>query len=336
MGLETGTYISDLVITNPDGADQASTSDDHQRLIKSVLKNTFPNANGAINPTPAEFNTLVGATSAVAEQTDVQESAYTYAVDSGTTNALVIALTPAPAALVAGLRVFVKVANTNTGASTLKIGALATTAIQKQDGNAMDANRLLAGGVYSFIYDGTAFILLSDPSATTGDARLTLKPTADTGWVMMDDGSIGSLTSGATTRANADTEPLYTLIWDNIIDTWAPVAGGRGASAALDFAANKALTLPRQLGRAIAISGTGTGLTARALGEYLGEENHQLTTAEMPSHSHGYNYGFASGSVNAAWRADSATPGLTTASAGSDTPHNTMQPSAFWNVMIKL
>ncbi len=93
---------------------------------------------------------------------------------------------------------------------------------------------------------------------TTGDVKLTLKTSADTGWVLMNDGTIGSASSSATTRANADTESLYTLIWTNITDQWAPVTGGRGASAAADFAANKPLMLPKTLGRALAGYGTGT------------------------------------------------------------------------------
>lgn len=42
MGLETGTYISDLVNTNPPGTDQESQGANHLRLIKAVLQNTFP------------------------------------------------------------------------------------------------------------------------------------------------------------------------------------------------------------------------------------------------------------------------------------------------------
>lgn len=68
MGLETGTYISDLVATNPLGSDQKSTTDDHLRLIKSFLKASFPNVNGAVNPTPTEFNYLVGVTSGIQAQ----------------------------------------------------------------------------------------------------------------------------------------------------------------------------------------------------------------------------------------------------------------------------
>lgn len=44
MGLETGTYISDLTPTWPTGSESKSQGDDHLRLIKSVLKNTLPTA----------------------------------------------------------------------------------------------------------------------------------------------------------------------------------------------------------------------------------------------------------------------------------------------------
>lgn len=51
MALETGTYISDLVVTNPTGSDPLAQADDHLRLLKSTLKNTFPNVNGAVSAT---------------------------------------------------------------------------------------------------------------------------------------------------------------------------------------------------------------------------------------------------------------------------------------------
>ena len=57
MSLESATYIDGLVASNPPGDDPRSQGDDHLRLVKSVLKNTFPNASGAINLKPAA-NTL--------------------------------------------------------------------------------------------------------------------------------------------------------------------------------------------------------------------------------------------------------------------------------------
>lgn len=68
MALETGTYISDLVITNPTATDPKSQGDDHLRLLKSVLKNTFANITGAVTPTHTELNYMAGVTSAVQTQ----------------------------------------------------------------------------------------------------------------------------------------------------------------------------------------------------------------------------------------------------------------------------
>jgi hypothetical protein len=66
MGLESATYISQLVETNPVGAtDPKSQGDDHIRLIKAVLKNTFPNINAAVNASDEEINFLVGLTTLV-------------------------------------------------------------------------------------------------------------------------------------------------------------------------------------------------------------------------------------------------------------------------------
>lgn len=58
MGLETTTYIDGLVPTNPLGNDPKSQGDDHLRLIKSALKNTFPNITGAVTVTQAQINAI--------------------------------------------------------------------------------------------------------------------------------------------------------------------------------------------------------------------------------------------------------------------------------------
>lgn len=57
MPLETATYIHELVATNPVGAtDPRSQGDDHLRLIKSTIQNTFPNVEGEVTPTHLELN----------------------------------------------------------------------------------------------------------------------------------------------------------------------------------------------------------------------------------------------------------------------------------------
>ena len=178
---------------------------------------------------------------------------------------------------------------------------------------------------------------------TTGDAKITLKTTADAGWVMMNDGTVGNTGSGSSTRANIDVQALFTLLFNNITDAWAPILTSAGAAttraaqtnAGAAWIANCRMTLPRQLGRSIAVAGTGATLTARPLGSYVGEEEHQLTVDELAIHTHTFltnqgTPGYTAGpNFNVTLPAD-------TGPAGGDEPHNTMQPTSFWNVMIKL
>lgn len=81
-------------------------------------------------------------------------------------------------------------------------------------------------------------------STPTGSIRGCFSATADAGWVRLNGLTIGSATSSATERANADCENLFKYLWDKLDDTRAPVVGGRGATAAADWAANKRITLP--------------------------------------------------------------------------------------------
>lgn len=206
---------------------------------------------------------------------------------------------------------------------------------------------------------------------TTGDLKPTHKLTADSGWIMWSDGTIGSAASGASIRANADCSALYALYW-SYSDAVCPVTGGRGASAAADFAANKPIAIPVGAGRVMGLAGSGAGLTVRNAGTTLGEETHALTAAENGPHSHSYsdpghghgvsdpththfaqNQTYQGGNFNGG-----STPintqanningaatgisivsngiGITISSSGSGTGHNNMQPTFFCNIMIKL
>lgn len=60
MGLESATFISGLNANNPVGAvDPKSQGDDHLRLIKTTLLNTFPNITGEVTATQDDINQLV-------------------------------------------------------------------------------------------------------------------------------------------------------------------------------------------------------------------------------------------------------------------------------------
>jgi len=67
MGLETGTYIDSLNTSNPGATDSVAQGDDHIRLIKSTIKNSFPNITGAMTATHTELNLLDGCTANTTE-----------------------------------------------------------------------------------------------------------------------------------------------------------------------------------------------------------------------------------------------------------------------------
>jgi len=208
---------------------------------------------------------------------------------------------------------------------------------------------------FTELYSGAG----SPAEFTTGDVKLTLKTVADAGWVMMLDQTIGDATSGAT-YANANAQALYTLLWTNIPDTWCPVTGGRGASAAADWGAHKPLKLPVTLGRALAAAGSGSGLTARVPGEARGAEN---VGVPLPQHNHGltdpsHTHGFSGNSLNISAGSMAVDPGssnnvglwggalgvtagaatgLSVQNAGTaGATMSVLQPTSFLNVMIKL
>lgn len=58
MGLESGDFLDDLNPAWPLPGDKRRQGDDHFRLIKRCLKNTFPNLNAAVNLTPDDLNNI--------------------------------------------------------------------------------------------------------------------------------------------------------------------------------------------------------------------------------------------------------------------------------------
>lgn len=127
---------------------------------------------------------------------------------------------------------------------------------------------------------------------TTGDVKITLKTTADSGWRMFDDGTIGDATSGAT-YANVAALALFTLMYNNFVDANSAITTSAGAGTTRAAQANAAtawanhcrIALPKVLGRALAFAGAGSGLTSRALGVPAGAETQSLTTPNLPAYT---------------------------------------------------
>lgn len=120
------------------------------------------------------------------------------------------------------------------------------------------------------------------------------------GWVRLNGRTIGSASSGATERANADTSDLYTRLYNNFADSILAVSGGRGSSAAADFAANKPIALfdcrgaglrgVDDMGNSAASLFGFTPFTtgdATTAGSIAGLNSHVLTEAQNAAHTHG-------------------------------------------------
>ncbi|MDE2102788.1 MAG: hypothetical protein KGL39_36425, partial [Patescibacteria group bacterium] len=123
--------------------------------------------------------------------------------------------------------------------------------------------------------------VISNSAWSTGDAKLSYVTSAPSGWILVNDGTIGDGSSGATTRANADCQNLFYLLWG--LPANLTVSGGRGASASVDWAAHKTIQVPLSLGRALGIAGTGSGLTARTLGGGVGSETYTQIRSDLPN-----------------------------------------------------
>lgn len=274
-----------------------------------------------------------------------QAGASNYAQDIGSVNSLSAVLSPPVTTNIPGLTVRIKAANSNTGASTLNIGA-GSKPLVNPDGSALGTGAIIANGIIEIADDGVQYQLISSSqqaqslsgAATTGD--FSWRPTSEikTGWVKANATTIGNASSNATQRANADCANLFAWHWNNFSNTQCPVftsAGApttRGANAAADFAANKQIRVIDARGIAMlgmdTMGGSGTSFysgvpavfgNSATPGSIIGETLHSLSANENgahvhtnslfdPSHDHPFNFATPiAGTNHASLRSDSGT-----------------------------
>lgn len=104
-------------------------------------------------PSPA----FVNASTPSQEQT----SKNIFGTDIGAVNALVVNVSPAYTSYVAGTRIYVKIANSNTGPTTININSNGASQIYNLNSQALFANDLIAGSIAEIFYNGSNFFLLN-------------------------------------------------------------------------------------------------------------------------------------------------------------------------------
>lgn len=90
--------------------------------------------------------------------------------DTGSVNALVVTLGPAPVTLVPliGAAFKVKVANTNTASTTVNVNGYGAANIVNPDGTALIAGQLNSNAIVTLVYNGTNYQLLAGSAAIEG------------------------------------------------------------------------------------------------------------------------------------------------------------------------
>lgn len=200
-----------------------------------------------------------------------------------------------------------------------------------------------------------------DPTAIyqTADIKVRYGIGTHSGWVRAAGRTIGSATSGATERANSDTQALWEYLCTNDTVLRATISGGYSGSCANDFGANKTIQLPDYRGRAIAglgdmgntattdLTTTYCGADPTVLGQACGAQNSILVQGNLPNVNFTVNFGVGgitggtssstfSGSGGALALTAPATLTATAASGGSGTAFSRVPPSRLVTVYIKL
>jgi len=183
-------------------------------------------------------------------------------------------------------------------------------------------------GVVKFTQDG---LLVIGPSSggggagavdastifATGDMKAAYGTSVLTNWVRCNGRTIGPVSSSATELASATAQALFQYLWNT--DSTLVVSGGRGASAAADWAiGSKTIALPDCRGMPLTAlsdmgntdSGRFSGVTftkgtPTTLGSYGGAYSKTIPGGALPSHAHnvyitvsasdgGHSHGFSS------------------------------------------
>lgn len=166
---DSATFSAADVSFTPTGG--VSATDVQAAIAEVDLEKMAKAANGSDISNAATFRSNIS----VPSKAEVQNQTHTYAADTGTSDALVITLSPAPAAYATGLRAAVKksASASSSTAPTLDANALGAKVIYARGGQALVAGDMPAGAHIDLEYDaalngGVGGWELMNPAAETG------------------------------------------------------------------------------------------------------------------------------------------------------------------------
>lgn len=253
MGLETGSFINDLVITNPSAGDSKSQGDDHLRLIKTALKGSFPTSSKAwYNP-----STVTKTTDYSVLATDMNKT-----LIGNTAGGAITFTMPTLVSGDAGWECFVMKLGTNTNPIFI---APPSGTIQSGSLDLAKTRRCIPGSRTRVLWTGSAWVAERVVSAPVGTVLDFCGSSLPVGFEWPNGQTLGS--------ASANYPDFY-------------LANG-GSGVVLD-ARGRVIAGKDNMGGSTAGRLTSAGVTpgGTTLGAIGGEETHILTEAEMPIHDH--------------------------------------------------
>jgi microcystin-dependent protein len=298
MGIETATFVTDLVNTNPGSSDLRNQGDDHLRLLKTVLQSTFPTASKAFyNPTSAAKS--VDFTVVLADMNKI------FVVD--TTAGAVTATLPTLAAGDAGWRCSLIKSNTGVNpvfvappSGSLTSGALSLT----------KTRRSIPGAKIDCIWSGTAWVVtraINLPVGTCIEFHGTALPTGYE-WP-----------SGQTLSSSAN-YPDYN--------------GAMGTLVTLDKRGRIGVPLDN-LGGSLASRLVGGIITGTTVGNVGGADTVTLSSAQIPAHTHavflndpGHVHTYAAAALSSTGGGGFTIPGQGTGNTSNSTTGITVRDTA--------
>ena len=321
MGLEantSSTYINGLVGTNPTTADPLSEGDNHLRLIKDVLKRTFPSVTGAVTVSNNQINNGIAdtstATNVATPSTLVKRDASgNFSATVITSNFIGNLIGDMQGDIYASNGINRILNNGTDGTDAIFTGTAAKASAIEVDGVSADVEHRMVFGedndginAPEYLYKDSAANFTYNPSTNALTAGSFVGAVALSNVT----GLQSALDAKTTLLAVWPIGSIYTSVTSANPST---LFGGNWEA----FGAGRVL---------IGLDSADTDFDA--VEETGGAKTHTLTTAEMPSHTHTFTaFQTISGSNNrTGGGALSASASSTTASTGGGGAHNNVQP----------